>query len=110
MIKGADRESIGLCRESIERKHKVAIERKLKNLDGSRICRESIGQTESSETFLDGSKSYRGSIEITRRRLDRKDNCQGCVELEEKRFFKKGKTHRDKCNKQATQTKIQSTC
>ena len=32
------------------------------------------------------------------------------VELEEKEFFKKGKTHRDECNNQATQTKIQTTC
>ena len=30
---------------------------------------------------------------------------QEVVKLEENRFFKKGKTHKDECNKQATQTK-----
>ena len=28
--------------------------------------------------------------------------CQEAVKLEERRFFKKGKTQRDECNKQAT--------
>ena len=36
--------------------------------------------------------------------------CRGSIELEENEFFKKGKTHRDECNKQATPTWIQSTC
>ena len=35
--------------------------------------------------------------------------CRETVKLEEKEFFKGGKTHKDKCNKQATQPKIQST-
>ena len=35
--------------------------------------------------------------------------CWEAVELKERRFFKKGKTHRDECNKQATQTEIQTT-
>ena len=35
--------------------------------------------------------------------------CREAVKLKERRFFKKGKTHRDKCNKQATQTNIQAT-
>ena len=56
------------------------IKRKPRSLDRSMIYRESIKQTESSENFLDGSRSYRGSVEITRRRLDRKDICRGCVE------------------------------
>ena len=58
----------------------VTIERKPRNLDGLRICRESIRQTESSKIFLDGSRSCQGSIEITRIRLDRKDIYRGCVE------------------------------
>ena len=33
---------------------------------------------------------------------------QEAVKLEERRFFKKGKTHKDECNKQATQTNIQA--
>ena len=35
----------------------VAIERKPRNLDGSRICRESIGQTENLEIFFDRLRS-----------------------------------------------------
>ena len=35
--------------------------------------------------------------------------CQVAVELEERRFLKKGKTQGDECNKQATQTNIQAT-
>ena len=35
--------------------------------------------------------------------------CREAVELEEKEFFKKAKTHKDECIKQATQPKIQST-
>ena len=35
--------------------------------------------------------------------------CPEIVELEERRFFKKGKTQGDECNKQATQTNIQAT-
>ena len=31
--------------------------------------------------------------------------CWEAVELEERSFFKGGKTHKDECNKQATQTK-----
>ena len=62
------------------------------SLDGSRICQESIEQTECTKNWLDGKKIYRET-----------------VELEEKEFFKGGKTHKDKCNKQATQPKIQST-
>ena len=34
--------------------------------------------------------------------------CQEAVELEKKSFSKKGKTHKDECNNQATQRKIQS--
>ena len=45
-----------------------------------------------------------GSIEENLLRIYRE-----VVELEEKEFFKKGKTHRDECSKQATQTQIQST-
>ena len=83
-----------------------AIERKPRNLDGSRICRESIRQIESSEIFLNGSKSCRGSVESKAKRLDR----NGCVEVSVKKllslkkriFFKGGKTHKDECNKQAT--------
>ena len=36
--------------------------------------------------------------------------CWEAIELEENEFFKEGKTHKDECNKQDTQTKIQSTC
>ena len=54
---------------------RAAIERKPRNLDGSRICRESNRQTECSENFLDGLRSCQGSVEITRRRLDKKNIC-----------------------------------
>ena len=36
--------------------------------------------------------------------------CREAIEFEEKEVFKGGKTHKDECNKQATQTKIRSTC
>ena len=47
-------------------------------------------------------------IKKRERRLDRKRIFRGAVELEEKEFFKGGRTHKDEC-KQATQLKIQST-
>ena len=34
--------------------------------------------------------------------------CRKAIELEVRRFFKGGKTHKDECNKQATQTNIQT--
>ena len=49
-------------------------------------------------------KAKEGSIERNLLRI-----YQGAMELEERRFFKGGKTHKDECNKQATQTKIQAT-
>ena len=42
--------------------------------------------------------------------LDRNKSIEKLLNLKKEMFFKKGKTHRDKCNKQATQPKIQSTC
>ena len=55
--------------------------------------------------MLDESRNYRGSVEITKRRLDRKNLCQVAVEMlsrryqaaidkVEARFFKGGKTHK----------------
>ena len=73
----------------------AAIKWKPRNLDGSRICRESIGQIEILEKFLNGSRSCQGSVEITRR-LDRKDICRGCVkELSslKKRDFSRREKH-----------------
>ena len=61
-----------------------SIEEKPRNLDGSRIHQD---------------LSRKGA-----RRARWKGICQGSVELEERRFFKKGKTHRDECNKQSTKT------
>ena len=72
-----------------------AIERKTINLDGLRIYRESIGQTESLEILLDESRNYRGSVEITKRRLDRKDICRGYVE-EFSSLKKRGFSRREK--------------
>ena len=77
------------------RSYRAAIERKPRNLDRSRIYLESIGQTESSENFLDGSRSCRGSVEITRGRLDMKDICRGCVE-ELSSLKKRGFSRREK--------------
>ena len=50
------------------------------------------------------------SIERCRESIEKKPTSmdQEAIELEERRFFKKGKTHRDECNKQATQTNIQA--
>ena len=93
------------------------------HLNGFRICYESIDQTESLKIWLDGSKKlsriYQGETQksqwienlsrsIKKRR--KKGLIEGnllriyreAVELEERRFFKKGKTYRDECNKQAT--------
>ena len=36
--------------------------------------------------------------------------CREAIEQEEKEFLKGGKTHKDECNKQATQSKIHSAC
>ena len=77
-----------------------------------RSCRDSI---EMKPRNFDGSRICRGSIEKRERRLDRKEfvedlsrTYRGAVELKERRFFKVGKTNKDECNKQATQTKIQA--
>ena len=89
--------------------------------DGSRIYQESIGQTENLEIWLDKSRIYQEetqksrwienpsrSVEKRRKKVSIERNLsriyQKAVELEENRFFKKGKTHKDECNKQATQT------
>ena len=84
----------------------------------SRICRPD-------RKFLDGSKklstSYRDTVqkfsmdqESDKICRDKKKKglidanlsriCREAVELKEKVFSRKGKTHRDKCNKQATKT------
>ena len=42
------------------------------------------------------------SIKAKERKLDRNGICRRSIELEERGFFKKGKKHRDECNKQAT--------
>ena len=42
------------------------------------------------------------SIEVGERKLDRNGICRRSIKLEERGFFKKGKKHRDECNKQAT--------
>ena len=44
-------------------------------------------------------KKKKGLIDANLSRI-----CREAVELKEKVFSRKGKTHRDKCNKQATQT------
>ena len=44
-------------------------------------------------------------------RVKQRDSIEkGCVKLEEKGFFKEAETQGNKCNKQATQPKIQTTC
>ena len=68
-----------------------AIEKKPRNLDGSRSCREAIKYTESKEIFLNGSrfllkKRKKGSIERNPSRFYRE-----AVELEENEFFKEEK-------------------
>ena len=92
--------------------------------------RESIDQTESLEIWLDGSKKlsriYREEthksrwIEISSRFVEKRRKkgsikgnlstmgnlsmiCQKLSSLKKEGFSKKGKTHRDECNKQATQ-------
>ena len=88
---------------------RTAIERKPRNLDGLRICQESIGQTECSKIWLNGSRNCRDavvkkprildgskicwdSIKAKERELDRKGICWGFVEilssLKKKEFFK----------------------
>ena len=87
-----------------------AIEREPKNFDRLRNYREAI---ERKSKNLNGSRFCQGSVEVTKRSLDRKDFCWGCVEKLsslKKMSFSKGKTQGDKCNNQATQPKIQSTC
>ena len=76
------------------------------------MCQGFVQQIERSKENLDGSACYRESIGSKAKRLDTfcRGICRGSVELEEKRFFEGGKTHKDECNKQVTQTKIHSTC
>ena len=81
--------------ESIE-----LVESRGKILDGSRICRGYYWE-----------KKKESSIEMSLSRI-----CREAIELEEKEFFilflfyLKGKTQGGKCNKQATQPKIQLVC
>ena len=74
------------CQESIEKKPR--------NLDGLRI-RQDLSRKE--KEGLERNGIYRGFVE---KLSNLKKRC----------FIKKGKTHRDECNKQVTQTKIQPTC
>ena len=69
-----------------------------KNL--SRIYREETQKARWIEIPLRSVEKRRkkGSIDANLSRI-----CQEVVELEERRFFKKGKTHRDEYNKQAIQ-------
>ena len=96
------------------------VKKKPRHLDGSRSCQEFIGQTESFSMDREAvEKLFRRNFEISmdwkcdkvyrgRRKKGSIDAnlsriCQEVVELEERRFFKKGKTHRDEYNKQAIQ-------
>ena len=106
-----------MCRESIQKLPR--------NLDGSRIYWECIELIKSKEIWLDGSKKlsriYREEtqkswwIEISSRSVEKRRKkgsiignlstiCQKLSSLKKEGFSKKGKTHRDECNKQATQT------
>ena len=112
----------GTCQASVEMKPKIlvrsrncwtSIEKWPKNLNGSKICRDSIEKTESTGKFLDGSKICRGFYRDWRKKLNRYWICQGFVEKLsslKKRSLSRRKKQRDKCNKQATQPKIHSTC
>ena len=116
-------------RESIDDLSRIC-QRLKDGLNGSKIYRESIQQTESTRILFNGSRKLSRSygeiiqkswwIEKLLRILSRPEKessiernlskmCGKAVKLKERRFFKKGKTHRDKCNKQATQTNIQAT-
>jgi len=82
--------------ESVEVLSRICRQQK-SDLDGSRICREAIGQTECLEIWLDGLKklsriyweetqksqwieNLSRSIEKRERRLDRKRICRGSIE------------------------------
>ena len=55
----------------------------------------------------------RGSVEVfieaEERRLDRNESVKKLSSLKKESFSRKGKTHKDECNKQATQPNIQTT-
>ena len=72
-----------------------AIEKKPRNLDGSRMCQGSIEQTKRSEEKLDGLACYRESIESKAKRLDRGGCVKVSVEklssLKKKRFSREEK-------------------
>ena len=67
---------------------------------------ESIGmlsrRQRAQEKFLMDQEVVKVSIEAKERKLDRNGICRRSIELEERGFFKKGKKHRDECNKKAT--------
>ena len=92
-------------KQSIENLSSRQRVRKLGSMDW-RSCRDSI---EKKSWNLDGSRICWGSIKKRERRLDRKRICWEAIELEEKEVFSGEKTHKDDCNKQATQSKTQST-
>ena len=85
----ADRENKNFARLIEE-----AIKRGPRNFDGSRICREDREHRK----ILDGSIYCRGSVEVIKRSLERKDFCRGCVEKLlsfKKRNFSRKEKHRD---------------
>ena len=64
-------------RDRSSRKSSRRIEKKLKNLDGSRMYQGFVKQTKRSEEKLDGSACFWKSIESKAKKLDRR----GCVEV-----------------------------
>ena len=68
---------------------------------GRRSYREETQKSRWIEILLRSIKKRRkkGLIEENLSRI-----CREAVKLKEKEFFKKGETHRDECDKQATQT------
>ena len=92
--------------------------RQQKYLDGSRSCRESIGQKKSFLMNWEAVEKLSRQIpessmdqncanfhhEKKKEGLDKCKSIEKLSSLKKMSFSKRGKTHRDECNKQATQT------
>ena len=90
-----------------------SIKKKPRNLNGLRICRDAIEKVESTWIFfLMDRGSVEVSIEAEERKLNRNESIEDLSRSSQtwkNEFFKGGKIHKDECNKQAPQPKIQST-
>ena len=72
---------------------------------------ENLSSRHNAQKF--GLMNQRSCRELSRKKKEgsiERESIEDLSSLKKKEFFKRGKIHKDECNKQATQPKIQSTC